>query len=102
MRIGFEFCLVMAVSLALVASVSAAPKVPISRPGTGMGIHVNPGGLAPPTVAPPEGVPLTESECEGLGGSVVPDKDICSSGAYCMTEDQAGNRRRVCLTVFVE
>jgi hypothetical protein len=101
MRIGFELCLVMAVSVALVAGVSAAPKVPISKPGVGMTLQVNPGGVAPPTVAPPEGVPLTESECEGLGGSVVPDKDICSSGAYCMTEDQAGNRRRVCLTVFV-
>ncbi len=96
MRIGFEFLLVVAVSTALVASVSAAPKVPISRPGTGMTLQVNPG-----TVAPPTATPLTESECEGLGGSVVPDKDICSSGAYCMTEDQAGNRRRVCLSVFV-
>lgn len=96
MRIGFEFCLVMAISAALVAGALAAPKVPISRPGGGMTIQVNPGSVAPPT-----GVPLTESECEGLGGSVVPDKGICSSGAYCMTEDQAGNRRRVCLTVFV-
>ncbi len=101
MRIGFELCLVIAVSVALVAGVSAAPKVPISKPSVGMTIQVNPGGVAPPTVAPPDAVPLTESECEGLGGSVVPDKDICSSGAYCMTEDQAGNRRRVCLSVFV-
>lgn len=96
MRFGFEFLLVVAVSTALVASVSAAPKVPISKPGAGMTLQVNPG-----TVAPPTATPLTESECEGLGGSVVPDKDICSSGAYCMTEDQAGNRRRVCLSVFV-
>ena len=96
MRIGFELLVVVAVSVTLVASVSAAPKTPISKPGPGITIHVNPGGLAPPT-----GIPLTEAECEGLGGSVVPDKDICTSGAYCMTEDQAGNRRRVCLSVFV-
>lgn len=95
MRIGFEFLLVIAASTALVASVSAAPKVPISRPGAGVTMQVNPAGVAPPTA-----VPLNESECEGLGGSVVPDKAICSSGAYCMTEDQAGNRRRVCLSVF--
>ena len=95
MRIGFEFLLVIAVSTALVASVSAAPKVPISRPGGGMTMQVN-----PTTVAPPTATPLTESECEGLGGSVVPDAGICTSGAYCMTEDQAGNRSRVCLTVF--
>ena len=95
MRIGFELLLVIAVSTALVASVSAAPKVPISRGSAGTAIQVNPGGVAPPTATP-----LTESECEGLGGSVVPDAGICSSGAYCMTEDQAGNRRRVCLSVF--
>lgn len=95
MRIGFEFLIVVAVSAALVASVSAAPKVPISRPGAGVTMQVNPAGVVPPTA-----VPLNESECEGLGGSVVPDKAICSSGAYCMTEDQAGNRRRVCLSVF--
>lgn len=96
MRIGFEFLLVVAVSAALVVGVSAAPKVPISKGNAGMTVQVNPG-----TVGPPTAVPLNESECEGLGGSVVPDKDICASGAYCMTEDQAGNRRRVCLSVFV-
>ena len=96
MRVGFGLVLTVAVSVTLVAGVSAAPKVPISQPGTGMNVHINTVEVAPPT-----GVPLTESECEGLGGSVVPDKDICTSGAYCMTEDQAGNRRRVCLTVFV-
>ena len=96
MRIGFEFCLVMAFSAAMVAGASAAPKVPISKGSAGTAIQVNPGG-----VAVGGATPLTESECEGLGGSVVPDAGICSSGAYCMTEDQAGNRRRVCLSVFV-
>lgn len=97
MRIGFASLLAAVISAALVVSVSATPKVPIPRPGTGMTIQVNPAVVAPPTT----GIPLNESECEGLGGNVVPDKDICSSGAYCMTEDKAGNRRRVCLSVFV-
>lgn len=69
MRIGFEFLLVVAVSAALVAGVSAAPKVPISKGNAGMTVQVNPG-----TVAPPTAVPLNESECEGLGGSVVPTR----------------------------
>jgi len=96
MRVGFGLILTIAVSVTLVAGVSAAPKVPISKPGVGINIQVHPVDVAPPT-----DVPLTEAECEGLGGGVVPDKGLCTSGAYCLTEDQAGNRRRVCLTVFV-
>jgi hypothetical protein len=76
------------------ASTAGATRTttPVKKPKTPLTGVVGPKAT---TVAP-----LTEAECEQLGGTVHSESvGICNSGKYCGRRDENGKAHRVCISV---